>query len=212
MPPHHGACQRSILRSRVVIGYDIRLRRPSATAVPSGQHFGSCRKPTPNSCAPIYFGMFAFLAVPLLSALNWITGSSATTAGRSRPHHHHQRGHVPLRHRLRLKCPDAEIQPQVKLDSGSTQIETTSAKQKMNTELMGSPGEGREPGGGCIDTLTMPSAVLQFVVGIVGCALHRSFSGKDLRSPIRTSPNLMGISQLVQQGMTAIGGHPCSRK
>jgi YidC/Oxa1 family membrane protein insertase len=65
--------------TREYVGYDIRFN-----GVPSGpsnarfffgpKHFDTLKATDPDLVRAIWFGMFSFLSVPLLSALNWVNG------------------------------------------------------------------------------------------------------------------------------------------
>jgi YidC/Oxa1 family membrane protein insertase len=65
--------------SRDYVGYDIRFQSPpggssSARFFVGPKHFETLRRADPDLVRAIWFGMFAFLSVPLLSALNWVNG------------------------------------------------------------------------------------------------------------------------------------------
>ena len=132
--------------SRDYVGYDIRL-----TATPNGPVERAVLRraeafrdaaggPIPDLVRAIWFGMFAFLSVPLLSALNWVHGFignygwsiiALTVIINA--------AMFPLRHKSIVSMRKMqEIQPQVKAiqDRYSKLKATDPARQKMNTELM----------------------------------------------------------------------------
>ena len=139
--------------SRDYISYDIHYQQPAKAAkfFIGPKHFQTLQKTDPELVRAVWFGMFAFLTVPLLSALNWIHGfvgnygwsilvlTLLINAAM-----------FPLRHKSFVSMRKMqEIQPQVKAiqDRYAKLKVTDPARQKMNTELMELyRAKGREPG------------------------------------------------------------------
>jgi YidC/Oxa1 family membrane protein insertase len=212
--------------ARDYISYDIRYQQtPSATRFFIGpKHFQTLQKVDPELVRAVWFGMFAFLAVPLLSALNWIHGfignygwsiivlTVLINAAM-----------FPLRHKSFVSMRKMQaIQPQVKAiqDRYAKLKVTDPARQKMNTELMELyRAKGVNPASGCIPMLlTMP--VLLAFYGLLSESIELRgapfiFWLKDLSvaDPFYVTPILMGISQIVQQKMTPMtGADPVQQK
>ena len=126
----------------------------------------------PQMVPIIWFGMFSFLTVPLLSALNWIHGyvgnygwsilvlTLLINAVM-----------FPLRHKSFVSMRKMqEIQPQVKMvqDRYAKLKMSDPARQKMNTELMDLyRSKGVNPASGCIPMLlTMPVLLAFYGVAV----------------------------------------------
>ena len=215
--------------SRHYVGYDIKLT-PSAGAPGSAKffvgpkHFETLQKADQGLVRAIWFGMFAFLAVPLLSALNWVHGfignygwsiivlTIIINAVM-----------FPLRHKSFVSMRKMqEIQPQVKAiqDRYAKLKVTDPARQKMNTEMMELYRQkGVNPASGCVPMLlTMP--VLLAFYGLLSEAIELRgapfiFWIKDLAAadPYYVTPVLMGASQMLQQRMTPMtGADPVQQK
>ena len=212
--------------SRDYISYDIHYQQPAKAAkfFIGPKHFQTLRKADPELVRAVWFGMFAFLAVPLLSALNWIHGfvgnygwsiivlTIIINAAM-----------FPLRHKSFVSMKKMQaIQPQVKTiqDRYAKLKVTDPARQKMNTELMELyRSKGVNPASGCIPMLlTMP--VLLAFYGLLSESIELRgapfiFWLKDLSvaDPYYVTPILMGISQIVQQKMTPMtGADPVQQK
>jgi len=212
--------------SRDYIGYDIHYQQPvkAARFFVGPKHFQTLQKADPELVRAVWFGMFAFLAVPLLSALNWINGfvgnygwsiivlTIIINAAM-----------FPLRHKSFVSMKKMQaIQPQVKAiqDRYAKLKVTDPARQKMNTELMELYRlKGVNPASGCIPMLlTMP--VLLAFYGLLSESIELRgapfiFWLKDLSvaDPYYVTPILMGISQIVQQKMTPMtGADPVQQK
>lgn len=215
--------------SRDYIGYDIRF-----VAAPGGpqnarffvgpKHFETLRKTDPELVRAIWFGMFSFLSVPLLSALNWVNGfvgnygwsiivlTVIINAAM-----------FPLRHKSFVSMRKMqEIQPQVKAiqDRYAKLKVTDPARQKMNTELMELYRQkGVNPASGCIPMLLTLPVLLAFY-GLLSEAIELRGAPfiwwiKDLAAmdPYYVTPILMGASQVVQQKMTPMtGADPVQQK
>jgi YidC/Oxa1 family membrane protein insertase len=212
--------------TRDYIGYDIRYQQPlkAARFFVGPKHFQTLQKTDPELVRAVWFGMFAFLAGPLLSALNWINGfvgnygwsiivlTIIINAAM-----------FPLRHKSFVSMKKMQaIQPQVKAiqDRYAKLKVTDPARQKMNTELMELyRSKGVNPASGCIPMLlTMP--VLLAFYGLLSESIELRgapfiFWLKDLSvaDPYYVTPILMGISQIVQQKMTPMtGADPVQQK
>jgi YidC/Oxa1 family membrane protein insertase len=212
--------------ARDYVSYDIHYQQPpSATRFFIGpKHFQTLQKVDAELVRAVWFGMFAFLAVPLLSALNWINGfignygwsiivlTVIINAAM-----------FPLRHKSFVSMRKMQaIQPQVKAiqDRYAKLKVTDPARQKMNTELMELyRAKGVNPASGCIPMLlTMP--VLLAFYGLLSESIELRgapfiFWLKDLSlaDPFYVTPILMGISQIVQQKMTPMtGADPVQQK
>jgi YidC/Oxa1 family membrane protein insertase len=215
--------------SRDYVGYDIRFA--GATNGPVNRkffvgpkHFSSLQKADAELVRAIWFGMFSFLSVPLLSALNWVNGfvgnygwsiivlTIIINAAM-----------FPLRHKSFVSMRKMqEIQPQVKAiqDRYAKLKVTDPARQKMNTELMDLYRQkGVNPASGCIPMLLTFPVLLAFY-GLLSEAIElrgapfiwwiRDLAAAD---PYYVTPILMGASQVVQQKMTPMtGADPMQQK
>ena len=133
---------------------------------------GALQAVDPQMVPAIWFGMFSFLSVPLLAALNWINGFVGnygwsilvlTVLINAVM--------FPLRHKSFVSMRKMqEIQPQVKMiqDRYAKLKMSDPARQKMNTELMDLyRSKGVNPASGCIPmllTLPGPARVLRTAV------------------------------------------------
>jgi len=171
----------------------------------------------------IYFGMFAFLAVPLLGALKWIHGFVGNW------------GWAiivltilinlamfPLRHKSVVSMRKMqELQPQMKAiqERYAKYKITDPERQKMNQEVMELyKTKGVNPASGCVPMLlTMPFlfafyAMLSQAIEIRGA----DFGGwiKDLAAadPYYVTPILMGVTMMWQQRMMPTTADPTQQK
>ena len=154
-----------------------RLRHPLAgRAERTGKRAFLCRteafrnaadESDPDLVRAIWFGMFAFLSVPLLSALNWVNGfvgnygwsiialTFIINAAM-----------FPLRHKSNVSMRKMQaIQPQVKTiqDRYKHLKATDPARQKMNTEMMELYRQkGVNPASGCVPMLLTFPVLLAF--------------------------------------------------
>ena len=208
--------------SRDYVGYDIRPQ--SAADGPSTmrffigpKHFETLRQTDPDLVRAIWFGMFAFLSVPLLSALNWVNGfignygwsiialTFIINAAM-----------FPLRHKSNVSMRKMqEIQPQVKAiqDRYKNLKATDPARQKMNTEMMELYRQkGVNPASGCVPMLLTFPVLLAFYSLLSEAIELRNapFIGwiHDLAAPdpFYVTPILMGASQVLQQKMMPMAG------
>ena len=171
----------------------------------------------------INFGMFDFLAVPLLRALKWIHGYVGNY------------GWAiiiltliinavmfPLRHKSMVSMRKMqEIQPEVKkIQERYGKLKATDPeRQKMNTEMMSLYKEkGVNPAGGCVPMLlTFPIlfafyALLSQAIEIRGEPFIWWIKDLSAHDPYYVTPILMGASQFWQQRMTPAGGDPVQQK
>jgi YidC/Oxa1 family membrane protein insertase len=160
----------------------------------------------------IWFGTFAFLSVPLLSALNWLNAFIGNY------------GWsiivltvlinlvmFPLRHKAFVSMRKMqEIQPQVKQiqDRYAKLKMTDPARQKMNTELMDLyRAKGVNPAGGCVPMLLPLPILFAFysllseAIELRGAPFMLWIKDLSLADPYYVTPILMGVSQLAQQKM-----------
>jgi YidC/Oxa1 family membrane protein insertase len=215
--------------SRDYVGYDIRSQ-----ATPNGpatmrffvgpKHFETLRQTDPDLVRAIWFGMFAFLSVPLLSALNWVNGfignygwsiialTFIINAAM-----------FPLRHKSNVSMRKMqEIQPQVKAiqDRYKNLKATDPARQKMNTEMMELYRQkGVNPASGCVPMLLTFPVLLAFYSLLSEAIELRNAPFiwwiHDLAAPdpFYVTPILMGASQVLQQKMMPMtGADPVQQK
>ncbi len=205
--------------SREYVSYDIHYQQtPKTTRFFVGpKHFQTLQKTDPELVRAVWFGMFAFLAVPLLSALNWIHGfvgnygwsiivlTVLINAAM-----------FPLRHKSFVSMRKMqEIQPQVKAiqDRYAKLKVTDPARQKMNTEMMELyRAKGVNPASGCIPMLLTMPVLLAFYnllsesIELRGAPFIFWLKDLSVADPYYVTPILMGISQMVQQKMTPMSG------
>ncbi len=171
----------------------------------------------------INFGMFDFLAVPLLRGLVWIHGYVGNY-GWSIIILTFLINAVmfPLRHKSMVSMRKMqEIQPQVKAiqDRYKHLKATDPERQKMNSEMMSLYKErGVNPASGCIPMLlTLPVlfafySLLSAAIEIRGEPFIWWIKDLSAHDPYYVTPILMGASQLWQQRLTPTGGDPVQQK
>jgi YidC/Oxa1 family membrane protein insertase len=215
--------------SRDYIGYDIRFQSmpdgPSNARFYVGpKHFATMREVDTDLVRVIWFGMFAFLCVPLLSALNWLHGFignygwsiiALTVIINA--------AMFPLRHKSNVSMRKMQaIQPQVKAiqDRYAKLKATDPARQKMNTELMELYRQkGVNPASGCVPMLlTFPVlfafySLLSEAIELRGAPFIWWIHDLAAPDPYYVTPILMGASQILQQKlMPMTGGDPVQQK
>lgn len=171
----------------------------------------------PELVRAIDFGMFAFLVVPLLRALNWLNGYIgnygfsiiALTILINAVM-------FPLRHKSVVSMRKMqEIQPEAKaIQERYSKLKATDpAKQKMNQELMALYRErGVNPASGCIPMLlTFPVLLAFYSLLTVSIELRGApFAGwihdLSLPDPFYIIPVLMGATQMWQMKLTPQAG------
>ena len=215
--------------SRDYVGYDIRFQSTpkgpdNARFFIGPKHFETLRHTDADLVRAIWFGMFAFLSVPLLSALNWVNGFignygwsiiALTVIINA--------AMFPLRHKSNVSMRKMqEIQPQVKAiqDRYANLKATDPARQKMNTELMELYRQrGVNPASGCVPMLLTFPVLLAFYSLLSESIELRNAPFilwiHDLAAPdpFYVTPILMGASQMLQQRLTPMaGGDPVQQK
>jgi YidC/Oxa1 family membrane protein insertase len=215
--------------TRDYVGYDVRFQsKPQGPAdarfFVGPKHFETMRRVDTDLVRAIYFGMFAFLCVPLLSALNWIHGFAGnygwsiivlTVIINA--------AMFPLRHKSNVSMRKMQaIQPQVKAiqDRYSKLKATDPARQKMNTELMELYREkGVNPASGCVPMLlTFPVLIafyslLSEAIEMRGAPFILWIHDLAAPDPYYVTPILMGASQVLQQKMMPMtGADPVQQK
>jgi YidC/Oxa1 family membrane protein insertase len=215
--------------SRDYIGYDIRFQ--SMPNGPAGvrffvgpKHFETMRRVDTDLVRAIWFGMFAFLCVPLLSALNWLHSFignygwaiiALTVIINA--------AMFPLRHKSNVSMRKMQaIQPQVKAiqDRYSKLKVTDPARQKMNTELMELYRQkGVNPASGCVPMLLTFPVLLAFynllseAIELRGAPFILWIHDLAAPDPYYVTPILMGASQVLQQKMMPMtGADPVQQK
>ena len=161
----------------------------------------------------IDYGMFAFLVVPLLGALNWVNGYVGNY------------GWsiivltvliniaiFPLRHKSVVSMKKMqELKPQIDaIQARYGKLKTTDpAKQKMNQEVMEVyKTAGVNPASGCVPMLlTMPIlfafySMLAYSIELRGAPFALWITDLSVYDPFYVAPILTGITMLVQQRMT----------
>jgi YidC/Oxa1 family membrane protein insertase len=215
--------------TRDYIGYDIKFQSTpngptNARFFVGPKHFETMRRVDMDLVRAIWFGMFAFLCVPLLSALNWLNGFignygwsiiALTVIINA--------AMFPLRHKSNTSMRKMQaIQPQVKViqDRYSKFKTTDPARQKMNTELMELYRQkGVNPASGCVPMLlTFPVLLAFYNLLSESIELRNApfiFWIHDLAAPdpYYVTPILMGASQVLQQKMMPMtGADPVQQK
>ena len=221
--------------TRDYVGYDIRVQ-PAATGATTARffvgpkHFDTLRttdaalKTDADLVRAVWFGMFAFLCVPLLSALNWLNGFignygwsiiALTVIINA--------AMFPLRHKSNVSMRKMQaIQPQVKAiqDRYKGLKATDPARQKMNTEMMELYRQkGVNPASGCVPMLLTFPVLLAFYSLLSEAIELRNAPFiwwiHDLAAPdpFYVTPILMGASQMLQQKMMPMtGADPVQQK
>jgi YidC/Oxa1 family membrane protein insertase len=171
----------------------------------------------------IHFGMFSFLAVPLLRSLKWVNAFAGNYGWSI----------ViltvlinllmfPLRHKSVVSMRKMQdLQPQVKAiqDRYAKLKVTDPARQKMNTELMNLYREkGVNPASGCFPMLlTMPVllafyALLSVAIELRGAPFAGWITDLSTNDPYYVTPILMGASQFWQTKMQPMTGDPAQQR
>ena len=171
----------------------------------------------------IHFGMFSFLAVPLLRALKWLNvfvgnfGWSIIILTVLI-----NLAMFPLRHKSVVSMRKMqEIQPEVKaIQDRYAKLKTTDpARQKMNVELMNLYRErGVNPASGCLPMLlTMPVlfafySLLSVAIEIRGAPFMFWIRDLSVHDPLYVTPILMGATMVWQQKITPSTADPAQQK
>jgi YidC/Oxa1 family membrane protein insertase len=171
----------------------------------------------------IHFGMFAWLVVPLLRALNWVNGfvgnygwsivilTILINAAM-----------FPLRHKSVVSMRKMQdLQPEVKRiqDRYAKLKANDPAKQKMNTELMNLYRErGVNPASGCVPMLlTFPVlfafyALLSQAIELRGAPFFGWIRDLSVHDPLYITPLLMGATMVWQQKITPSTADPVQQR
>jgi YidC/Oxa1 family membrane protein insertase len=205
--------------------YSVRHQAPQAASrfFFGPKAFNELRAVDPELVRAIHFGMFSWLAVPLLSALQWV---------------HSYVGNwgwaivvltilinlamFPLRHKSVVSMKKMqELQPQMKAiqDRYAKYKITDPERQKMNTEVMELyKTKGVNPASGCVPMLlTMPFlfafyAMLSVAIEIRGANFFGWIHNLSAPDPLFITPVLMGIAQFWQTKMTPTTADPTQQK
>jgi len=171
----------------------------------------------------IHFGMFSWLAVPLLGALKWVHGfvgnwgwSIVVLTILI------NLAMFPLRHKSVVSMKKMqELQPQMKAiqDRYAKYKVTDPERQKMNTEVMELyKTKGVNPASGCVPMLlTMPFlfafyAMLSVAIEIRGADFFAWITNLSAPDPYFITPVLMGAAQFWQTKMTPTTADPAQQK
>ncbi len=163
----------------------------------------------------IYFGMWDFLAVPLLRALKWIYGYVGNYGWSIIILTIAINGLMfPLRHKsVKSMRRMQELQPQIKSiqDRYAKLKATDPERQKMNTELMALYKEkGVNPASGCVPMLlTMPVlfafySLLSVAIEMRGAPFALWIRDLSAHDPYYITPLIMGATMFWQQRMTPV--------
>ena len=171
----------------------------------------------------IYFGIFAWLVVPLLGALNWIHGFVGNYGWSI----------VcltiviniiifPLRHKSVVSMRKMQaLQPQLKaIQERYKEMKVTDpARQKMNTEIMNLYREkGVNPASGCVPMLlTMPVlfafySMLSAAIELRNAPFALWIQDLSLPDPYYITPLLMGVTMFWQQRITPTTADPTQQR
>jgi YidC/Oxa1 family membrane protein insertase len=187
------------------------------------KEFGTLKAVNGDLVRSINFGMFAWLAVPLLQALNgvnkylgnygWSIIALTVLINLAI---------FPLRHKSFVSMRKMQaLQPQIKAiqDRYGKLKATDPDKQKMNTELMQLyKDRGVNPASGCVPILlTMPLlfafySLLSAAIELRGAPFIFWIKDLALHDPWYVTPILMGITMVVQQRMTPSQSDPVQQK
>jgi YidC/Oxa1 family membrane protein insertase len=211
-------------RKRVFYAYS--LAAPGAVSVPfylGPKTFDILKAADPELVRAIDYGMFAFLAVPLLQALKWVNGFVGNF------------GWsiivltvlinvvlFPLRHRSMVSMKKMQnLQPKVKAiqDRYAKYKVTDPERQKMNEEMMALyKANGVNPASGCVPMLlTLPILFAFYSLLAMSIEMrHAPFIGylKDLSmpDPYWVTPILMGATMFWQQKTMPSTADPIQQK
>ena len=205
--------------------YSVRFQAPQASSrfFFGPKAFDDLRAADTELVRAIHFGMFSWLAVPLLNALKWVHGYIGNW------------GWAivvltilinlamfPLRHKSVVSMKKMqELQPQMKAiqDRYAKYKVTDPERQKMNTEVMELyKTKGVNPASGCVPMLlTMPFlfafyAMLSVAIEIRGANFFAWITNLSAPDPYLITPILMGVAQFWQTKMTPTTADPAQQK
>jgi YidC/Oxa1 family membrane protein insertase len=185
--------------------------------------FEDLRDIDPELTRAMNFGIFSWLAVPLLGALKWVQGfvgnwgwSIVVLTILI------NLAMFPLRHKSVVSMRKMQaIQPQMKAiqDRYAKYKITDPERQKMNTEVMELyKKEGVNPASGCVPMLlTLPFLIafysmLQMAIEIRGANFMGWITNLSAPDPYFILPIAMGIVQFVQTKMQPMSGDPTQQR
>lgn len=205
--------------------YSVRFQAPQASSrfFFGPKAFDDLRAADTELVRSIHFGIFSWLAVPLLNALKWVHGYIGNW------------GWAivvltvlinlamfPLRHKSVVSMKKMqELQPQMKAiqDRYAKYKITDPERQKMNTEVMELyKTKGVNPASGCVPMLlTMPFlfafyAMLSVAIEIRGANFFAWITNLSAPDPYLITPILMGVAQFWQTKMTPTTADPAQQK
>jgi YidC/Oxa1 family membrane protein insertase len=177
----------------------------------------------PEFVRAIYFGIFAWLVVPLLGALNWIHGFFGnygwSIVGLTIVIN---LVIFPLRHKSVVSMRKMQgLQPQLKaIQARYKALKVTDpARQKMNTEIMNLYREkGVNPASGCVPMLlTMPVlfafySMLSAAIELRDAPFILWIQDLSLPDPFYITPLLMGVTMFWQQKITPSTADPMQQR
>jgi YidC/Oxa1 family membrane protein insertase len=210
---------------RALVSYGIRIAggAKSVKFYVGPKQFDSMQAVDGELVRAINFGIFAWLVIPLLSALKWVhayTGNYGSAI-------------IvltilinlvmfPLRHKSVVSMRKMQaIQPQIKaIQERYADLKMTDpAKQKMNTEIMNLYREkGVNPASGCVPMLlTFPVlfafyALLSQSIELRGADFGLWIHDLSQHDPYYVTPILMGITMFWQQWMMPTSADPAQRQ
>ncbi|MGE3188668.1 MAG: membrane protein insertase YidC, partial [Vicinamibacterales bacterium] len=187
------------------------------------KQFDALQAVDPNFTRAIYFGIFSWLAAPLLNALKWVHGYIGNY------------GWsiivltifiniamFPLRHKSVVSMRRMQaLQPQLKAiqDRYAKYKVTDPEKQKMNSEVMDLyKAKGVNPASGCLPMLlTMPFlfafySMLSQAIELRGADFGGWITDLSGHDPLFITPLMMGATMFWQQRITPSGADPTQQK
>ncbi len=187
------------------------------------KNFDLLREADPEFVRVINFGVFAFLAVPLLHALNGVNAYLGNYGWSIIALTVFINALIfPLRHKSVVSMRKLQdLQPEIKaIQARYGKLKTTDpARQKMNQEMMSLYKErGVNPASGCVPTLlTIPVlfafySLLSQAVELRGAPFGLWIKDLSVHDPLYVTPILMGITMFVQQKMTPSTMDPAQQK
>ena len=207
------------------VSYEVRFHQPQDNSrfFFGPKAFDDLRAIDPELTRAIHFGMFSWLAVPLLGALQWVHGyvgnwgwSIVVLTILI------NLAMFPLRHKSVVSMRKMqEIQPQMKAiqERYAKYKVTDPERQKMNTEVMELyKARGVNPASGCVPVLlTMPFlfafyAMLSVAIEIRGANFIGWITNLSEADPYFVTPILMGAAQFWQTKMTPTGADPTQQR
>ena len=207
------------------VSYSVRFAAPqeSARFYYGPKVFEELRAIDPELTRAINFGMFSWLAVPLLGALKWVQGfvgnwgwSIVVLTILI------NLAMFPLRHKSVVSMRKMqEIQPQMKAiqERYAKYKITDPERQKMNTEVMELyKAKGVNPASGCVPMLlTLPFLIafysmLQMAIEIRGANFVGWITNLSAPDPYFILPIAMGAVQFWQTKLQPMGGDPTQQR